>query len=369
MNIAPFALERYFARYEFAVRYLLSSSDCDGLRQSEVLSFADAETAELWDSLTLSYTESLGLPLLRQEIAGLYAGVRPDEVLVAAPEEGIFLAMHALLRAGDHVICTWPGYQSLYEVATDIGCEVSRWEPDEAAGWHFEVKALPALVRSTTKLIVCNFPHNPTGSTLTREEYEGLVDLARRHGIHLFSDEMYKFLEADPAARLPSACEQYERGITLSGMSKSLGLPGARIGWLVTQDRALYARVAALKDYTTICSSAPSEVLALIALRAKERILARHNARIRRNVEIFQSFLEAHEGLFRCVMPRGGTMCFPRYLGPEGASVFADRVRSGAGIMLLPSSMYGYGDSHVRVGLGRENVPQILELLHQYLAG
>src|SRR3989338_405803 len=111
MKIKPFELERYFAKYEFSVKYLLSSSDCDGLAQSEVLSWADSETKPLWDNLKLGYTESLGLPLLREEIAKMYKGVSADEVLITVPEAGIFIALNSLLDKGDHVICTWPGYQ------------------------------------------------------------------------------------------------------------------------------------------------------------------------------------------------------------------------------------------------------------------
>ena len=138
MNLHPFKLERYFARYEFAVKDLLSSSDCDGLPQADLIAHADAESRALWDSLTLGYTESRGLPLLRQEIAGLYDGLDAEHVLVCAPEEGIFLALNAALNPGDHVICAFPGYQSLYEIANGLGCEVTRWLPDEANGWRFD---------------------------------------------------------------------------------------------------------------------------------------------------------------------------------------------------------------------------------------
>ena len=121
MDLNPFKLERYFARYEFSARYLLSSSDCDGLLQTELLGMADAQTARLWQNLSLGYTESLGHPLLREEIAKLYQGVAPEDCLVIVPEEGIFIALNSILHAGDHVICTFPGYQSLYEIAQWLG--------------------------------------------------------------------------------------------------------------------------------------------------------------------------------------------------------------------------------------------------------
>ena len=132
MNIAPFELERYFAKYEFSSRYLLSASDCESLPMPELLAMADAETAGMWAELRLGYTESAGHPLLREAIAAMYAGIEARDTLVVVPEEGIFLLMHALLRPGDHVVCTFPGYQSLYEVARAIGCDVSTWEAHPA---------------------------------------------------------------------------------------------------------------------------------------------------------------------------------------------------------------------------------------------
>ena len=117
MNLKPFKLERYFANYEFSAKYLLSSSDCDGLLQSDLLKLADSETKALWDNLTLGYTDSLGNPLLRTEIAKLYQNISPDDCLVGAPEEGIYITLNSILQKGDNIICTFPGYQSSYEIA------------------------------------------------------------------------------------------------------------------------------------------------------------------------------------------------------------------------------------------------------------
>ena len=125
MNITPFELERYFAKNESSSQYWLSHSACESLSMSELLAIADAETARLWEELKLGYTEYAGYPLLRELIAKIYTGIEAKDTLVVAPEEGIFLLMHSLLEPGDHMICTFPGYQSLYEVAKSIECNVS----------------------------------------------------------------------------------------------------------------------------------------------------------------------------------------------------------------------------------------------------
>ena len=191
MKLNPFKLERYFAKYEFSAKYLLSSSDCDGLGQKQLLQLADEETKNLWDNLHLGYTESLGHSLLRQEISQLYQGTNKDEVLVVVPEEGIFIALNTILEKGDHVICTFPGYQSLYEVAQGLGCEVTKWQPDESQGWRFDPEFLIQNLKPNTKLIVWNFPHNPTGSLPSKSDFDRMIEIAKSRGIYVFSDEIY----------------------------------------------------------------------------------------------------------------------------------------------------------------------------------
>lgn len=367
MDLTPFALERYFARYEFSARYLLSSSDCDGLLQSELVAMADQETRRLWDDLALGYTESLGHPLLREEIAGLYQGISAQECLVIVPEEGIFIALNSILHSGDHVICTFPGYQSLYEVARGLGCEVTKWQPDEQDGWRFDPAFLEKSIRPNTKLVIVNFPHNPTGSYPSPQDYQKILALARENDLYLFSDEMYRFLEHGAGYTLPSACEVYEKAVTLFGMSKTFGMAGARLGWLVAKDKGLYAKMAAFKDYTTICGSAPGEILSLIALRLKEAIISRHLARIKRNLALLDGFFEEFSGRFAWVRPHAGTIAFPGLIGSLNASEFCCRLVEQAGIMLLPSTVFDYGDRHIRLGFGREDLPEILGIFTDYL--
>ncbi len=367
MELNPFELERYFAKYEFSTKYLLSSSDCDGLPQSEVVSWADPETQKLWDNLTLGYTESTGLPLLREEVAKMYEGISPDEVLILTPEEGIFIALNSLLNPGDHVICTWPGYQSHYEIAESLGCEVQKWEPSEEENWKFDVDWLEQQIKKGTKLIIANFPHNPTGYLPPKDDYRRLIEIARENDIYVLSDEMYRFLESDPANRLPSACEIYDKAITLFGMSKTFGMAGVRLGWVITKDENLRNHMSSFRDYTTICSSAPSEILSLIALRAREIIVSRHLERIQRNLNLLDEFFGRQSELFSWTRPKAGTIGFPRLLLAESSDEFCEKVVKEAGVLLLPSTVYGYDDKHFRLGFGRENLPDALAAFEDYL--
>lgn len=368
MRITDFSLERYFARWEFAVRYLLCASDVEGYPMAELLELADDDTRTLWDGLTLGYAESNGHPLLRREIAALYDGLEADDVLVfSGAEEAIFCLLNVLLGDGDHAIVTWPGYQSLYEVGRAAGADVTLHELRESAGWALDLDRLRAELTPETRLIVVNAPHNPTGMLPDRATFDGLVEIAAEAGAHLLMDEVYRYLEFDEGDRLPAGADALDRGISLGVMSKSFAMAGLRIGWLATRDRDLLARCAAFKDYTTICASAPSEVLALIGLRARDTVLARSQAMVRANLDHLDAFFDDWADRFAWVRPRAGSVGFPRLTVP-GVSIddWAARLVEAEGVLLLPASQFGYGGNHFRIGFGRSNLPRALERLEAF---
>ncbi len=374
MNIKPFHTERFFAIHEFTAPYILCASDCESLTIGELLQLAGASWASL-DRLYLGYTESQGAPALRERIANLYTSVHADRVIgLSAPEEGIFVTMHALLEPGDEVIVLTPCYDSLANVAEYLGSRVLRWSlmetdelPDGTGGWRLDLDALEQIVTSCTKLVIVNFPHNPTGCLPSHDEWQTVVRIVERASAWLFSDEMYRGLEYDPAARLSSGCDLYERAITLAGLSKTYGLPGLRVGWLALQDTPLKDRILGWKDYTTICASAPSEVLAQIALQVGDELAERSRRIIRDNLALAEPFFARWRAVFRWNRPQAGSVAF---VGLRGLSArdFSDRLVTGQGVLLLPSTGLGSGDDHVRFGFGRLSFPDGLEQLDRYLA-
>ena len=368
MRIADFALERYFARWEFAVDHLLCASDVQGYPMAELLALADDDTRRMWDGLTLGYTESTGHPLLRAEIASLYEDLEPDHVLVfAGAEEAIFCLANVLLSPGDHAVVTWPGYQSLYEVARAAGADVTLHELREEHGWAIDIDLLRSQVTPSTRLVVVNAPHNPTGMQPDRATFDALVALAEEVGAHLLVDEVYRFLEFDGVERLPAGADASPRGISLAVMSKSFAMAGLRIGWLATRDRDVLERCARFKDYTTICSSAPSEVLALIGLRARETVLARSRSIVADNLVALDTFFDAWSDRFTWVRPRAGSVGFPRLTVP-GVSIdaWAAGLVEAEGVLLLPGSQFDYGGNHFRLGFGRADLPIALERLERH---
>ena len=303
---------------------------------------------------------------------------------MVAPQEGIFLAMEVLVQPGDTIICTYPGYQSLYERARSLGCTVHEWrpQPDPATGrLRFRMEELERLlgVAEDLKMVVVNFPHNRTGKSLRPEEWRRLFELLAARGPrapYLFSDEMYRGLEHDPAQRLPSAVNMgYERAVALSGVSKALSLPGLRIGWLATKDARVLAAVAHMKDYTTICSSAPSEVLALMGLRQRERLIADNLATITENLKLFAELAARHPTKLAWDEPDAGSTAFPRFLprvlGKEDVGEVCDRLAETWGVLFLPATAFNCAEfveqGRFRFGPGRKNLQEGFRRFEEFL--
>ncbi len=364
--LPPFKLERYFARYEFAVRHLLCASDCESVAVGDLLAL-EPEATERLNRLWLGYTEAPGSPSLRREIAACYRNIAPEEVLVhSGAEEAIFLLMRALLDEGDHVIVHWPCYQSLLEVARSAGRSFSLWRAREENGWQLDVDELRTLVRPNTRVIVLNTPHNPTGSHLTAEEFQHVVGIAQDCGAYLLVDEVYRGSEYDKFHLLPAACDCGPSTVSIGVMSKTYGLAGLRIGWIATHDEKLLRRVAALKDYTTICNSAPSELLAEIALRNREQLAQRNREIIVRNLALLDDFFARHADRFSWRRPQAGPIAFPKLLHGSVEAFCEDLVRT-AGVLLLPGTVYEDEGNHLRIGFGRRSMPAALKALEDYL--
>lgn len=368
MRLPDFKLEEFWKKYEFSTPYLLCPSDAESWSLNELLALADPEAQGLWDRLHLGYTESSGLPLLRQEIAALYTTLDKDNVLTTAgAEEGIYCALRSLLNPGDHVIAVSPCYQSLETLPRAIGADVTLVPLDPLKKWKLDIDHLQAALRPTTKLIILNFPHNPTGTLMDRKTLGSLIDLARKNKVFIFSDEVYRYLEIDESKRLPSIADAYEKGISLNVMTKAFGLAGLRIGWVASRDKEFLQAVASYKLYTSICNSAPSEILALIALRAKETILKRNRQIMRNNLEILDLFFARHLSSLAWERPESGPMAFPKLLLPMAVDVFAEQLAQQAGVLIMPGSVFDCAGNFFRIGFGRKNMPEALGRFEQFL--
>jgi aspartate/methionine/tyrosine aminotransferase len=355
-----FELEVYFARHEFSARHHLAASDAETLTLDELLALGSEEQRRAFGELRLGYVPTWGGDELRAAIAATYEEVDAEHVLCfAGAEEALFWAMRELVGPGEHAIVTLPAYQAMETVTLATGAEVSGLVLDPAAGWGLDLAEVERLLRPETRLIAVNFPNNPTGAMPDPAAFAALVELCDAHGIRLFSDEVYRGLELDPARTLPQAVDLSSSAISLNVMSKAYGLPGLRIGWLACRDRPLLERLERRKHYTTICNSGPSEALATIALEHGEAIRARNRAIVAANLPLFDAFFADWAELFDWEHPQGGCVCFPRYRGDDVERLCRELVEQ-AGVLLLPASVYrselaDLPTDRFRIGVGRRD--------------
>ena len=367
MQIEPFEIERFYERWEFRAELMLSSSDCESRELSALLDLEPGAEERL-RSLRLGYTEVPGSAELREAVAGTYATIEPDDVLtLAAAEEGIFIAYHALLAPGEHAVVEVPSYGSALNLARSTGAEVTPWQRRFRDGWAYDLDELERALRPDTRFVYVNSPHNPTGSQMTAGEQARLVELVAERGAVLFSDEVYRGLEHDERARLPAACDIYERALSLNTVSKSYGLPGLRIGWLACRDGSVLEKLRELKLYTTICSSAPSELLVALALRHSERLIGEARALVLDNLPALSAFLARHGELLEWVPPAAGPIGFPRVRDERDVRAWCERVAEESGVLLLPGYVYDE-PRHVRMGYGRRGLGEALARLGTHIA-
>ncbi|HEX9895794.1 MAG TPA: pyridoxal phosphate-dependent aminotransferase, partial [Gemmatimonadales bacterium] len=227
-------------------------------------------------------------------------------------------------------------------------------------------------LRPNTRLIAINFPNNPTGKVIAPEIFQALVQLATERDLYLLSDEVYRGLERNPASTLPPAAMLYQRGLSLGVMSKSLGLPGLRIGWIASRDTDALSRMERVKHYLSIACPAPSELLATVALRASRRILERTRGITAQNLELLAGFFDELPDLFQWYTPEGACVAFPRYLGEDGVEEFCRSAVEEAGVILLPASLFQsrllpVARDRFRIGFGRRDCAQAVEALREHL--
>jgi aspartate/methionine/tyrosine aminotransferase len=365
VELTPFRIERWYEQYEFTTELMLSSSDCESVAVADLLAF-EPDARERLDALRLGYTEVPGSAELRSAIAGLYERTSSEEIVaLAAAEEGILAVEHALLGPGDHAIVETPCYESALALARSTGADVDTWHRSYADGWEHDLEGLERALRADTRLVYVNTPHNPTGTQMPRAVLDRVVELCAERGAALLCDEVYRELEHDPAERLPAACDLYERGVSLGSVSKTYGLPGLRTGWVACRDGALREAIVGVKLYTTICSSAPSELLAALALRNRGRLVERNRALVLENLELADAFLERYSTVLDWVRPSASPIGFPRLRVPD-TQAFCERLAADAGVLLLPGEVYDE-PGHVRFGLGRTRAAEAFARLDEFL--
>ncbi|KAI2467579.1 PLP-dependent transferase [Annulohypoxylon bovei var. microspora] len=401
VKLPAFEVEQWMDKYENTPGVLnIAETCCSSISIDRLVQFnssQETDARQLIDfSKPMTYGPILGSDELRQNVAAIYnedesktntqtPPLLPENIIVT---QGAIAANHlvfySLVGPGDHVISVFPTYQQLYTIPESLGAEVSLWKLKAENGYVPDVAELETLIKSNTKMIVINNPNNPTGVTIPKEVLSEIIDIARKHDIIVFSDEVYRplFHTIEPDSIPLSAISMgYRKTVATSSMSKAWALAGIRVGWVASRDTSIIEAIASARDYTTISVSQLDDQVARYALSASVRpqLIARNISLAKRNLKILDQFIQDHSTVCSWVKPTAGTTALVRFRNKDGTPVddeeFCKDVLKKIKVMFLPGSRcFGHGqtssfDGSVRIGYVSETeiLRQALEELGGYI--
>lgn len=349
MKIEIFKMERMQSLWENVVDYNLSESGVHPLNLKELLLPGELEELAAVD---IGYTQTNGTPRLRENIARLYPGIDPEQIMVTAgSSEANFLLMWSLLEPGDEVVFELPNYMQMWGLSRSFGARVkSMWLRPEL-GWQPDPDDLRKLVNGNTRLIILTNPNNPTGSILSREIREEIVRQADKVGAWLVVDEVYRGAERN-GLETPSFWGSYDRLVVVAGLSKAYGLPGLRLGWLAGP-LELVRKIWTYHDYTTISVSALTDHLATRVLEPerREKILKRTRDILNSNLPVLENWLNSFNGLFSYLPPQAGAILFARYNLKINSTELVEKILKEKSVLLVPGDHFEL-DQYLRFGYG-----------------
>ncbi len=361
----PFEMERMMSKWENVVEYNLSESGVHPLSVRELVD--DPAVLQQVLDTPLHYPQANGIVELRENIAALYPGATPDNVLVTVGcIEANFITLQTMVAPGEEVAVMVPNYMQIWGVAQNLGLKVRTFQLREELGWGPDLDQLNDVVSEKTKLIaVCN-PDNPTGHILTGEEMEAIISAADRVGAWLLADEVYSGAERLTETQTPSFWGRYDKVLAMNSLSKAYGLPGLRIGWVVGPEDTV-DDIWARHEYVTISAPMLSNLLAAIALtpRVRPRLLQRTREYIRRGYPILDAWLESHERTFTVVPPEAAAIAYVRYHLDINSTELVQRLMQEKSVYIVPGDHFGM-DRYLRIsfGLPQDYLKAGLERIH-----
>ena len=303
------------------------------------------------NDLLLSYGDHKGKPQLRQLIADETKSISSDNVLITpSAATALFIISTTLLDSKSHLIVVRPNYATNIETPKAIGCEISyvdlRFEDQFQINWD----KLESLIQPNTKLISVTHPHNPTGTCLSTEDFSRLTQIANNNKAYVLVDETYR--ELNRANIIPYGADLSSKIISVASMSKGFGLPGIRIGWLLTQDKILFEKFFAAKEQIIICNSIIDEEVGYYFYKNKKEYLNKISLTANENFNILKKWMGSQINL-EWVEPRGGVVCFPRIkekLNIDYKTFYHDL--NSLGTFVGPGHWFEMPANYMRLGFG-----------------
>jgi aspartate/methionine/tyrosine aminotransferase len=347
----PFEMERMMSKWENAVEYNLSESGVHPLTVRQLVD--DPAVIEELLNTELDYLQANGIIELRENIAALYSGAVPDNVLVTVGcAEANFITLQTVLAPGDEMVMMLPNYMQVWGAGKNFGFQVRSFNLREERGWSLDIDELNEVVSEKTKLIaVCN-PNNPSGYILTEQEMHAIVAAAERVGAWLLADEVYSGAERLSDVQTPSFWGRYDKVLAMNSLSKAYGLPGLRIGWAVGP-AGIVDEIWARHEYTTISAAMLSHKLAAIALspEVRPRLIRRAREYVRRGYSILDDWLHSQDGMFSLVPPQASAIAFAKYDLDINSTELVERLMHEKSVLIVPGDHFGL-DRHLRISHG-----------------
>jgi len=349
MDITRAHLEDWMRAYYFSAEIDIGSSGVQNFSMAELRDLVGF-SLEDFDGVVFDDSPSCGKQSLRQAIADKWGDGNPEKVLTThGSSEVIFLIMNALLEAGDEVVVLNPCYHALRNIAEYIGCHLREWNLRFEDQFVPDIAEAKKLINAKTRMVVVNFPHNPTGATLTAEQQRELIDAVSEVNAYLVWDAAFSELvyESEP---LPDPVLTYERAISLGTLSKAYGLAGLRVGWCFAAPELL-ERFVHWRDYTTLYLSPLIEAVAERAIEKADSLRDFRLKRARMNLEILARWVGQHQHFVEWVRPKGGVTAFVRMHGIGDIEEFCHRLGQEQGVLLVPGSCFD-NPAYARFGFG-----------------
>jgi aspartate/methionine/tyrosine aminotransferase len=361
MKLAVFRQEEFFEDYEFSCELMLALSGAEPMTAAELEQLVGGRPD--LDS-EVGYTPSSGYPELRDAIAALNPPAERENVMVTVGAIEALLILHnLLLDPGDEVVCLWPAYQPLYELARGAGGNVRFVELQPGDNFAIDLGAIEDSVGPRTKAVLLNVPHNPTGQTVPPEDLQELARRLAPLGVHLIVDEVFREMRS---GHPESAWDGQDNLIVIGSMSKSYALPGLRVGWIVANPE-LVVKARQFRKYTSLNPGSRDQLWALAALEHRAEVLARTWALTEDGAELATRWIADHPDDFELTAPPAGGLFFPRLLRDIPTLDFCAQLVHDTGVLLAPGSVCYESEGYLRLGVATPQLAAGLDRLDGWL--
>jgi len=351
MKIRPFAVEEWMNAYETGARWNIAETCVDSISVDELFRLCGEDSAAFWKRFSarrLTYGDIEGAPAFREGICRLYKTLKPEEVVTTHGAAGAnHHVFYSLVEPGDRVISIMPTYQQLYSIPESYGAEVKLLNLTPENGYLPALEQLRELAVPGTKLICVNNPNNPTGALMSTELLREIVEIAKSVDAYVLCDEVYRHLTQENVW-CESIVDLYEKGISVSSMSKVFSLAGLRLGWIATHDETVRKALLSHRDYNHISCGMFDEALAAVALQHSDIILERNRGIVRENLAVLDAWVQS-EPRIHYQKPRAGTTALVYYDYAPDSYAFCTRMYHETGAFVTPGDCFEQPKS-MRIG-------------------